>query len=86
MHMEIYVRLYGSLRDLAGGNGRVTLTLPAGATLADLKAELGVTRPVIIACNDQHETADNHVLQDGDRVALFSVMGGGTGALTTEET
>ena len=75
--MIIHVRLYGSLRDLVAGNGRVTLTLPAGVTVADLKAQLGITRPVIVACNDQHETADSHTLQDGDRVAFFSVMGGG---------
>ena len=76
--MRVEVRLYGGLRDLlpAEARGRGELELVTGAAVADLLAQLGVQRTVVVACNDEDVPA-THALQDGDKIAVFSAVSGG---------
>ena len=76
--MRVEFRLYGVLRDLlpAEARGRGELELVTGAAVADLLAQLGVQRTVVVACNDEDVPA-THALQDGDKIAVFSAVSGG---------
>ena len=54
------------------------MTLPEGATVADLIAHLGITRRVrLVVVNGVQEANVERPLQDGDRVKLFPTMVGG---------
>jgi sulfur carrier protein ThiS len=79
--MQIYVHLFSILREHlppGGERGRATVTLPEGATVADLIAHLGITRRVRLAIvNGAQEEYRGRPLQDGDYVKLFPAMVGG---------
>ena len=57
--------------------GRTTVNLDDGATVGDLLAHLDIKRRVIVALNDGHEPDETHVLQDGDEVSIYTIIGGG---------
>jgi thiamine biosynthesis protein ThiS len=48
-----------------------------GATMGDLLKHLGIKRRVVMALNDKQEPDESHVLHEGDRVSIFTVVGGG---------
>jgi len=81
--MQIMVRLFATLRHEAGWAQR-EMTLPEGATLDDLLAALaadeqGLTltdRSAYAAVNREYAQR-NHVLRNGDVVALFPPVSGG---------
>lgn len=81
--MQINVRLNGALATQAG-RVRLTLELPAGATVADLVRLLGQTAPGVVA-EGQRAVAvisGSHVsleqtLRDGQEVALLLPIAGG---------
>jgi molybdopterin converting factor small subunit len=79
--MQIYVHLFSILREHlppGGERGRATVTLPEGATVADLIAHLGIARRVRLAIvNGAQEEDRGRPLQDGDYVKLFPAMVGG---------
>jgi len=70
------LRLIGSLKSYVGG--RESVAVETGQTVRQALAALGV-RPEIIALvivNGTQRPKD-HVLEDGDRVELLAVIGGG---------
>lgn len=79
--MRVHVHLFSVLREHLlpeGQRGRATVTLPEGATVADLIAHLGITRRVhTVIVNDVQQEDRQRLLQAGDRVELFPVMVGG---------
>jgi thiamine biosynthesis protein ThiS len=77
--MQVDVHLYGILRDLLPppARGRATVDLEAGASVADLLAQLGITRRVVVAVNDQPKVELAQMLKDGDRVVVYTMVGGG---------
>jgi len=79
--MQIYVHLFSILREHlppGGERGRATVTLPEGATVADLIAHLGIARRVrLTIVNGAQEEDRGRPLQDGDYVKLFPAMVGG---------
>jgi len=96
--MQIDVQLFSILRDClppdagAGGpsRGRATISLPAGATLADLVSHLGIDRYLGCAAAEltssaswqvlvsgQFELDMGRILQDGDEVRIFPPISGG---------
>jgi sulfur carrier protein ThiS len=77
--MKIDIHLHGLFRDYLPleAKGRATLDLPPGSTAADLLAHLDIQRRAIVAVNDAVEVAPDHILRDGDDVAIFGVSGGG---------
>ncbi len=81
--VRVAVQAHGNLRRYLGaGSGRAEVELAAPATVRDLLGQLGV--PVgdawRISLNGELVSED-HPLQEGDRLRLFSVVSGGAGAL-----
>ena len=78
--MNINVKLYGALRDRLPKEqkGKTVLELSEGATVADAMATLGMANAVVLAAvNEAHETEEDHVLIDGDRLTFFEMAAGG---------
>lgn len=77
--MRVKVVLYGMLRERLAKEtrGRLTVELPDGSCLADLRAQLGIQTQVGCSINGQIERNAERVLQDGDEVHLFQSIGGG---------
>ena len=86
--MKVNVRLFAGLHDLLGQR-RVTLELADGATVAQLREQLGRQYPVVVpflstlvcAVDEEYVTAE-HPLRDGDDVALIPPVSGGSGGTT----
>jgi len=90
--MRIEIEYTAQLADAAGATGQ-TLTLPEGATLADLCRTLadahgdalantlgnaGTPHPwILTAVNDKATRDATHPLRDGDRVSFLSPISGG---------
>lgn len=77
--MQVKVYLQGILRDHLPpeAKGRATVNLNDRATVGDLLAELGIKRQVVVALNDDQDPEETHVLQDGDEIAIYTIIGGG---------
>jgi molybdopterin synthase catalytic subunit len=84
--MKVSVRLFAGLHDLVGRR-EVELELADGATVADLRDELGSRYPAVVpfmstlvcAVNEEYVTND-HRLSPDDEVALIPPVSGGSGA------
>lgn len=81
--MQIQVRLFATLRQLAGWP-KQTLELPEEATVADalveldrLYPELTVTKRTIYVAVNQEYARGTQVLRTGDELALFPPVSGG---------
>ena len=77
--MQVNVHLHGILRDHLSpeAKGRATINLEDGASVGDLITHLGIKRRVIVALNGGQKTEKTHILEDGDQVAIYTVIGGG---------
>lgn len=77
--MRVNVVLYGMLRErlAKASRGRLTVELPEGSCLADLRARLGIQSTVGCSINGQIERDPGRVLQDGDEIHIFQSIGGG---------
>ncbi len=83
--MEVTVRLFAGLRELAG-TGRRRLTLDDGAPVADVWAALDLgdePAGLLYAVNHEYAPA-GRCLADGDEVALIPPVSGGAFRLTEE--
>jgi molybdopterin converting factor subunit 1 len=81
--MTITVRLFAAMRDLAGTD-KATAELPDGATVGDLRHELGRVLPLARTLLTRSGIAVNHDLADNDRrlkpadeVAVIPPVSGG---------
>jgi len=74
--MKVKVRLFASLRSL--GPDEQVLELPARTTIDDVVRILKIpgTIRLLKIVNGEHRPAD-HVLKDGDDLALFPPIAGG---------
>ena len=77
--MQVNVHLHGILRDHlpSATKGRATINIEDGATVGDLLTQLGIERRVIVAINGNQKSNKTDILQDGDEVSVFRVIGGG---------
>ncbi|HLF01793.1 MAG TPA: molybdopterin converting factor subunit 1, partial [Anaerolineales bacterium] len=82
--MKISILFFATLKDRAKTN-RAELTLPDGATVAQLKKEVAArfpnvapALPTCIASRNKEFADDTDPLADGDEVALFPPVSGGT--------
>jgi molybdopterin converting factor small subunit len=91
--MQIQVQLFSILRDCAppdAQRGQATVSLPEGATLADLVTHLGIDRHLgynaaeltsraswQVMVLGQFELDMERVLRDGDEVRIFPPVSGG---------
>ena len=80
---SVNVRLFASLREMVGERD-LRLTLPEGATIAQLRERLGEEYPVVRAflptlvyAVDEEYVPSEHVLHEGDFVALIPPVSGG---------
>ena len=81
--MNVDVLLFAAARD-AAGIGRVEITLPPGATVADLRRCLGEQCPALrawlprmmIAVNADY-ASDDRPLKPGDEIACIPPVSGG---------
>lgn len=79
--MHVTVEPLGNLRRYVSGNGSsVALDLPAGSTVRDALGAAGVPAGVLwnASVGGRLVYADT-ALTDGDRVLVFSPIGGGSG-------
>ncbi len=82
--MKVTISLFAGLHDLVGKRN-VTMELAEGATVDQLRTELGELYPVVLpylatlvcAVDDEYVTVD-HTLSDGDDVALIPPVSGGS--------
>lgn len=81
--MTIHVRLFAGARDLAGADA-VTIDLPSGATVGDLRRHLGRTHPQLAALLARSAVAVDHafapeflLLPENAEVALLPPVSGG---------
>ncbi len=74
----VTVSVYANLRDYTGGQSTVSLDLPTGATIRMVIDRLGIpleqTRIIFV---DHRAAGLEHVLDGGERIDLFSAIGGG---------
>jgi molybdopterin converting factor subunit 1 len=64
--MTVRVLLFAAARDLAGADA-VTVELPPGATVADLRAALAARVPALAALLRRSSVAVNHDFAEDDR-------------------
>lgn len=78
--MQVDVHLHGILRDHLppDAKGRATINLEDGASVSDLLIQLGIKRRVIITRHGNQKLEKTHILQDGDQISIFTVIGGGS--------
>ena len=81
--MTVTVHLFARARELADG-GTAAVELPAGATVADLRRELGRRFPGLAGLLERSAVAVNHDFADddraitaGDEVAVIPPVSGG---------
>lgn len=87
--MKVTVLFFATLKDRAGAE-RTAVTLPEGATVADLKARLAEEMPnlavalptALVSVNHEYAFAED-ALKDGDEAALFPPVSGGSAAPPT---
>ena len=79
----VHIRLYAGLQDMIGARD-IDMDLPAGATVARLREQLGEQYPVVqaflpvlVCAVDEEYVPNEHVLREGDRVALIPPVSGG---------
>lgn len=84
--MRVEVLLFATLKDAAGQN-RLSVTLPDGATVGDVKRAVTALYPVIeahieaaIAAVNQEYAFASDAVHDGDEVAFFPPVSGGEGS------
>ncbi len=77
--LEIHLQLFSILRDKLPPElkGRTVIQLIEGSTLKDLLIELNIDRRVAISVNDAQERDRSRTLEDGDKVKIFTSVGGG---------
>ncbi len=85
--MEVYVRLYATLRryqpQLRLGQ-TLAVELPEAATVAQLIERLGIPASTVKTVFVKHLIVkDDHILTNGDEVGIFPPIAGGWGSART---
>lgn len=81
--LDVSIRLFARFRERAGAES-VSIELPAGATVANLRERLlrlwpdavGLLQASAVAVNEEYAAAD-YVIQPGDDLALIPPVSGG---------
>lgn len=78
--MQVHVKLFSSFREHLPhqARGEALLEIPDGATVGHLLDHLGIVQRVkLVSVNDEPQSDQDRILQDGDRVRIFPVVVGG---------
>ena len=80
---KVNVRLFAGLHDMIGKRD-LTLQMPDGATIGQLRERLGEEYPIVqpflttlVCAVDEEYVPSEHVLREGDAVALIPPISGG---------
>lgn len=75
---KVHVYAYAELRQYIGGSAAIEVAVADGGTIGTLLAQLGIPaeRTKIVFVNSRAAELDR-ILADGERVDLFSAIGGG---------
>jgi molybdopterin synthase catalytic subunit len=80
---RVNIRLFAGLHDMVGKRDLV-MELPDGATIGQLRDRLGEEYPIVqallptlVCAVDEEYVPAEHVLAEGDRVALIPPVSGG---------
>ena len=80
---SVNVRLFAGLHDLIGKRA-ITMELPDGATIGQLRDRLGEEYPIVqpflttlVCAVDEEYVPSEHVLHEGEQVALIPPISGG---------
>jgi sulfur carrier protein ThiS len=76
--LQVKLTLHGILRDYLPrqAKGKTTLDLPEGTTIAGVVERLKIKQTVTAAVNGG-QVQVGHVLQEGDELQMFRLVGGG---------
>ena len=79
----VNVRLFAGLREMIGER-EILISLAEGAAISDLLARIGDDHPTVrpllhtlVCAVDEEYVAGNHLLKEGDLVALIPPVSGG---------
>jgi sulfur carrier protein ThiS len=78
--VRVHIKLHSRFREHLPpeARGRATVTLPEGATVADLLDHLGIVRRVqLVTINGEQESDRTRALREGDEVRIFPFVVGG---------
>jgi sulfur carrier protein ThiS len=77
--VEVEVHLYSILRERlpSESKGIARVTMPEGATVADLLARFEIDQPVVVVVNGSRVRDRLEKLQTGDVVGIFTPVAGG---------
>lgn len=79
--MKIHVKLYGAIRDHLPQEtrGKAELDFPVGTTVEGVLTHLKIDpEEILFAVNEEHRLAAESVLSDGDVLAVFTHVAGGS--------
>ena len=89
--VDVVVRLFGSVREELGAR-ELAMELPDGATVAELRAQLGSEHPIFDRMGERLAVSVNlelarleTVLRSGDEVAFLPPVSGGSGLCTVSD-
>ena len=77
--MQFDIELLGPLVDYlpVSAKGEITIATKDNATIADVLKILKIKQKVIVAVNGDEEKGLDHVLFDGDKLLVFTLVSGG---------
>lgn len=80
---KVSVRLFAGLREMIGERD-IEVELPAGATVGELRTQIGQQYPIVqaflttlVCAVDEEYVPSEYILREGDRVALIPPVSGG---------
>jgi molybdopterin synthase catalytic subunit len=89
--MRVHVKLFGAVRERSGAK-ELSLDLPPGARIADLRARLAAEIDIVARFGERLRISRNlelagedEPLADGDEIALLPPVSGGSGTCTLSE-
>jgi sulfur carrier protein ThiS len=77
--MKIYLKLYSILREKLPpeAKGVAVLEVDDSLSIANLLKQLEIRPTVVVSVNGKHEPNKKKILEDDDKVILFSSVSGG---------
>lgn|GEM_PF-140964 len=77
--MQVDIELLGPLVDYlpVSAKGQITIATRENSTIADILKILKIKQKVVVAVNGDEEKVLDHVLFDGDKLLVFTLVSGG---------
>jgi sulfur carrier protein ThiS len=77
--VQVDIELLGPLVDYlpVSAKGQITIATRENSTIADILKILKIKQKVVVAVNGDEEKVLDHVLFDGDKLLVFTLVSGG---------